>query len=274
MATRGPRGELQKRAWSAMVGYAFFRPESALTIGLIIVLTAVFRHPFEWWPAWGWLAVGGVAEVIIIVSSLTDQMTGQRVVADMFRQKYNSRSLASPELRARAEKALDYWSQIERALKAAPAGVLRDHMADTVSGITGWIDSIFRLALRVDAYRGDGLVQKDLAGLPGSMKDLATRLACEDDVSVREQIQTTIEQKQEQLANLEKLQNIMEKADYQLETTLTAMGTVYSQVLLIGTQDIEGSRAQRLKQDIAEQVASLQDILSSMDEVVRHGKGV
>lgn len=270
----GPGGELQKRAWSAMLGYAVFRPESALTIALTIVLTLLYRRPFNWWPAWGWVAIGALAEIAIILSSLTDQMTGQQVVAQMFREKYSLRALASPDLRSRAEKALDYWNQIDRALKAAPAGVLRDHLYDTVSGVMTWIDTIFRLALRVDTFRRDSLVKTDLADLPASLRDLSVNLRREDDASVREQIQVTIDQKQAQLANLQKLQNVMEKADYQLEATLTALGTVYSQVLLLGAHDIEGGRAQRLKEDIAEQVASLQDILSSMDEVYQRGKNL
>jgi hypothetical protein len=59
----------------------------------------------------------------------------------------------------------------------------------------------------------------------------------------------------------------MEKAQYQLETTLTALGTVYSQILLISAKDIDSGRARRLREDISDQVAALQSLQSTLDEV-------
>ena len=47
------------------------------------------------------------------------------------------------------------------------------------------------------------------------------------------------------------------------------MGTIYSQLLLVGVKDIDSGRAQRLREDITEQVKQLQDVVSSMDEVYR-----
>jgi hypothetical protein len=60
---------------------------------------------------------------------------------------------------------------------------------------------------------------------------------------------------------------MMEKAQYQLETTLTALGTVYSQLQLISAKDIDSGRAQRLRQDIEDQIAALQSVQSTLDEV-------
>lgn len=59
----------------------------------------------------------------------------------------------------------------------------------------------------------------------------------------------------------------MQRAELQLESTLSALGTVYSQTLLVGAKDIDSSRAKRLREDIADQVVSLEDLLTSMDEV-------
>ena len=60
---------------------------------------------------------------------------------------------------------------------------------------------------------------------------------------------------------------MMQKAELQMDGTLTAMGTIYSQLLLIGVKDVDSGRAQRLREDITEQVKQLQDVVSSMDEV-------
>ena len=59
----------------------------------------------------------------------------------------------------------------------------------------------------------------------------------------------------------------MEKAEYRLDETLTALGTVYSQILVVDARDVESGRAQRLDQDIDEQVQALQDIVETVDEL-------
>jgi hypothetical protein len=45
------------------------------------------------------------------------------------------------------------------------------------------------------------------------------------------------------------------------------MGTVYSQVKLLGSRDVASGRAQRLQQEIDDQVHALQDVVDTMDEV-------
>jgi hypothetical protein len=59
----------------------------------------------------------------------------------------------------------------------------------------------------------------------------------------------------------------MAKAQLQLENTLSAMSTVYTQVVLLGAKDVNSSRAQRLQQDMTEQISALEDIGATMDEV-------
>ena len=61
----------------------------------------------------------------------------------------------------------------------------------------------------------------------------------------------------------------MEKAEFQLETTLAALGTVHSQLLLMGAKDIDGSRSRQITHKIRDQVNQLQDILTTMDELYR-----
>jgi hypothetical protein len=63
----------------------------------------------------------------------------------------------------------------------------------------------------------------------------------------------------------------MERGQFQLESTITAMGTVYSQMLLLGSRDIASGRAQRLQQDVDDQVQALQDVVHTMDEVYQTG---
>jgi hypothetical protein len=63
----------------------------------------------------------------------------------------------------------------------------------------------------------------------------------------------------------------MERAELQLETTLSSLGTIYSQTMLVGAKDIDSGRAKRLRQEISEEVQELDNILVAMDEVYASG---
>jgi hypothetical protein len=261
------RDQLKQRTTQAIIEHAFFRFESALTIALTILLLFFFPKPFPWWQWWYWLVLGILGEMLIIYTSLTDETTGRQVVSDMLRQEFNPREIGSTQYRQRLEKALEYRRRIEEYVRSSEAGVLRDHLLDTTTGIADWVANVYGLARRLDSYDSDKMLIQDRRELPRAIADLRSRLQQEEDESVRQQLRKAITSKEEQLINLGKLQNMMEKAEYQLETTLTALGTVYSQILLVDAKDIDSGRAQRLREDVAEQVAALQSLQETLDEV-------
>jgi hypothetical protein len=261
------KDELKQRATRAIIAHAFFRLESALVIALTIILVFLFPQPFPWWQWWYWLILGVAGEILVIYTSITDEMTGRRVVSDMLRQEFNPAEIRAPEYRQRVEKALEYRQQIEEHARSLGSGVLRDHLLDSTAGVADWVASVFGLAKRVDRYNSDQTLQRDRRDLPGEIAQLRARLQREDNDAVRQELQQAIAAKEGQLVNLQKLQNMMEKAEYQLETTLTALGTVYSQILLISAKDIDSGRAQRLREDISDQVAALQSLQTTLDEV-------
>jgi len=258
---------LKQRARRAIVAHAFFRLESALIIALTIILIFFFPVPLPGWRWWYWLVLGLVGEVLIIYTSITDEATARNVVADMLRQEFNPREIRSSQYRQRVEKALEYRQRIEEHVRKSKGGVLRDHLLDTSGAIADWVASVFGLAKRLDAYYHDPTLAHDRRELPQAIASLRHRLQREDEKSVSQQLHKAIDSKEEQLVSLHKLQNLMEKAEYQLETTLTALGTVYSQIQLVSAKDIDSGRAQRLRGDISDQVAELQALQETLDDI-------
>jgi hypothetical protein len=59
----------------------------------------------------------------------------------------------------------------------------------------------------------------------------------------------------------------MERAEYQLESTLAALGTICAQLETLDARGSDQARAERLRQDIDEQVNQLEDLSQAMDEV-------
>jgi len=267
MTYERPQEILRKRATRAIVENAIFDWKSGVVIALTILLTA-YSPINEGW-RWFYLAGGIVAWLALFVSILTDPAANAKAVADLLRHEFNPQQLQGEAVRDRIEKALEYRQRIAETVARTREGVLRDHLRDTATQIDEWLNNLYQLAQRLDLFEADEVIHQDMRSVPQAIQNLAAKLKIEDDPAVREQMMHTIESKKAQLANLQQLENMMQRAELQMDSTLTAMGTIYSQLLIVGVKDIDSGRAQRLREDISEQVKQLHDVVSSMDEVYR-----
>lgn len=259
--------QLRDRAAKALLSFAIFRWESAATLALMIILIVLVPQPFPFWQWWFWLILGALAEVGVVVTSLYDPAVRERVVAEMFQEKFSPREIRSKEYRTRIEKALEYRKQMEVLLQHTRDGALNLHLQATVDDVADWIGNMFRLARKLDAYSQDSVLKRDLQSVPQEIQALELRLQSETDVQVRAQLKQSVANKRAQWQHLDALDNTMDRAALQLDDTLSAMGTVYAQMQLVGAKDIDSGRAQRLREDIAEQVHSLHDVVEAMDQV-------
>ncbi|MBS1252868.1 MAG: hypothetical protein MAG451_01911 [Anaerolineales bacterium] len=261
------RTELQKRAQSAIIQYAFFRWESAVVIAMTIVLTALFPRPFAWWPLWGWPLLGVTGLAGIVATSLTDAETNAKVLLELFQEQFNPRVIQDQALREKVETALEYQQRIEALVRRQRRGVLRDHLENSANQLSDWMRNIYRLAQRLDAYRQDGLIAKERETVPGEIDELADRRQRQHNPQVREQLDEVLESKKKQWAALQALHTRMKQAELQLEQSVTALATIYSQVQLVDAQDVDSGRSERLQTDIKEQVDQLNDLIGAINEV-------
>lgn len=270
MSVNRPSSILRGRALNAMLANALLDRRGAAVLALAIVLSALLPDPIAGWQAWYWLAAGAAIWLIISIAVFVNPNTGAQVVAEMLRLKFDLKAIEDVESRRHIEKALEYRAQIEAAVGRAREGLLRDNLAETAQEIDEWLENIYSLALRLDAFQNDRTIQQDLRSVPQSLDSYKRLLKSATDDKLRTQMQEVHDAKQAQWESLKNLQETMVRARLQMENTLTALGTVYSQMLLIGVKDIDSGRAQRLREDIAEEIKGLHDVVSAMDEVYRH----
>ena len=76
-----------------------------------------------------------------------------------------------------------------------------------------------------------------------------------------------IKGKGEHWQTLRSLDDRMKQASLQMEQSLTALATIYGQVQLVDAESIGSGKAERLRADIQEQVARMNDLLASINEV-------
>lgn len=258
---------IRQEAERALLTNAIFRWESAAVIGGTVLLSVFFDQWLPGWPVWAWPVAGLVAEAAVIVSSLTDKGEMQKVMESLFREKYNTGGIRDRELRAKLEEAEEYRRRIQEVVAQQKSGILRDRLVSTTSQVYDWIANMVALARRIDTYRTDSIIRRDQVAVPKEITELEARMARERNAGVREQIATTLDSKRQFAANLQELDGRMERADLQLDHSLAALGTVYSQLLLVSSKDVDSDRADRLRDDIRGEVLALQDLVESLNEV-------
>ena len=126
-------------------------------------------------------------------------------------------------------------------------------------------------ALRLDAYQADDLLARERTDLPQELQKLTAQRQREQNAGVQQQLDQVIASKSTQWQTLRQLDARMQQAQLQMDQSLTALATVYSQVQLLNAEAINSGRAERLRSDIQEQVQRLDDLVASLNEVYDYG---
>ena len=263
------RDDVRNRVLGTLVTSALMRWESAVTL-LVTMILFLFVNDvsilgLEWQP-WFWLVLGGLAEAALVYSTITDPEETQEALAREFESQYDLSQVRNRTSRDRLRTALEYRRKMLDLVKRHQ-GAMKVHLRQTVEDINDWIRHMHELAQHIDAFEGNDIVDRDLRAVPQKIERTTHRIQRETDPLVRTDLERQLKQLEQQRLNLEATQNSVKRAEIQLESTLSALGTIYAQMSLLGTKEVDSARAQRLRLEIQDEVSSLQDTLDAMDEV-------
>lgn len=261
------RNAIQKRAQNKLLQHAVFRWESGAVIAGTLLLSVFAPAPFVWWPAFAWPLIGAGGLGAIITSSLRDHETNAKVLQRAFQDQFNPKLIADAELREDVETALEYQRRIEDQIAKQKEGPMRHRLETTAGKLSDWISNVHKLAVQIDAHRKDKLLIRDMQTLPGEIERLVAQRRLETNPGVQKQLDEVIASKDQHGKALVALDDRMKKAQLQMERSITALATIYSQVQLVDTQNVGSGRAERLQLEIQEQVDRLDDIVESISEI-------
>ena len=164
------------------------------------------------------------------------------------------------------EQALAYKARIDQAIKAASQQSQRSHLQKLATQIDAWTATIQDLVQRISKLHRDEIIRRDIKAVPAAIADLEARLNRETEPAIRAQLERTLANRRKQFASLEQLQNTVKRAEIQIESTLSLLGTIYSQILT-GQSTSHVADTHRLSADVDEEVRLLQDQLEALREV-------
>jgi hypothetical protein len=163
-------------------------------------------------------------------------------------------------------QALDYQAKLDRVIRDAAAPTRQAYLEQLSEQVSALVKAIEALIDRMSSLRRDEVIERDLQSVPQAIKDLEKRLAEERDPAVRVQLERTLSNRRKQLESLQSLQSTIKRAEIQIESTLSQLGTIYSQILT-GQSTSQVADYSRLSADVDEEVRLLQDHLEALREV-------
>lgn len=266
------RQAVRQRVFGTLLMNAILRWETAVTLlvtSILFLFVNDINLPVVQWQPWFWLVLGGVAEAALVFSALTDPEETAEAMAREFEAKYDMNNIKNRVSRERLGAALEYRRNMLKLVKRHE-GAMRISLRQTVDDINAWIAHMYDLALHIDAFEGNAIVERDLKAVPQKIDKVQQRITVERDERVRQDLEAQLRQLEQQKRNLEATISSVKRAEIQLESTLASLGTVYAQMSLLGTKEVDSARAQRLRLEIQDEVASLQDTIEAMDDVQAH----
>lgn len=256
---------LRQQARSAMISSTLFSPQS-ISILLLALFLFAFDISFLGLPAVAWLVFGLVGEILYIIANFTDPKAAAEAVGKMFDRRYRPDEIKNSRARQRLSQALEYYRNIQQ-FALQKSGALQVQINDTLTAMEEWVGQIYRLARRIDHFEENELITRDRARVPDELAALRRRLQAEPNANVRVELEDAVRLKETQLQNLEMLETNVKRAGIQLENTLAALGTIYTQMQVMDSKDVDGRRAHRLREEIQDEILSLRDTVDAIDDV-------
>ncbi len=266
--------EARQKVFGTLLFSAMLRWETLVTLMVTAILFLFVQDvslPFMEWQPWYWLALGGLAETVLVASMLNDPEATEQALAEDFEREYDLRNIHNRISRERLRDAFEYRRNMLKLADVA-RGSMRTRQRTLISGINDWIAHMYNLATRIDHFENNDLAARDLQRVPRKIASVRRRINSESDDHTRRDLEQQLKLLQRQLVSLEASSSIIKRAEIQLESTLSALGTVYAQMSLLGAKDSDGARGQRLSIEIKDEIDKLQDTIDAMDEVHFHGQ--
>ena len=197
----------------------------------------------------------------------SDEGTSHQVSSSQDHQPAQaSKSLSDTTLRAHLNRAISYRQQLSDLIQSTANGGRKQRLHSLEEQIGEWVETLESLAYRVDRIKQNDLIQQDLEMVPRAIERLAEQIEGEGNADIKAALERTLTNRKTQLGTLERLQQLVNQAEIQMENTLSSLGTIYSQVLTDqSTNQVADYR--HLSAEAEEEQRVLQDHLEALTEV-------
>ncbi len=226
--------------------YALSRPEAYIIV--VAVFVAVVVALVGGWPGWVVLvslAAGVAALGLLILDSLANpDVEGEVLIADI-----DVGEVSDPALRAKVIRALEYVRAARRLSQRDTSGVL-DVANDELPQLEQAARSIYQMSRRLQEFRADRLVQRDLS-----------------DLQKRSQRGQLTEDQKAHLDTLRRIDELARSAEQEIDSALAHLGRSYAEMQAIKSTPEFRGRAVDAFDELGASAKRLSELADGYDEV-------
>ncbi|GEM_PF-2087109 len=229
-----------------ILSYALSRREAYLTV--LLTFVAVVIAIVGGWPVWvigGCVAAGALLLGLLVADAVADPGVEQEAA---FAGVEVSR-IRDKRLRSKLERAIEYVRAAQKLARQDRSGAL-DSADDELPQMEQAVRSMYEMGLRLQEYRGDSLIRRDLADLQrtGARPDRLTG------------------DQRAQLESLKRLEELVRTAEGEIDGALADLGRSYAEMQAIRvTPGLRGQAAESLGQ-LTASTQRLSDLAVGYDE--------
>jgi hypothetical protein len=222
------------------------RAEAYLVV--VLVFVAVIVAIIGNWP-WITIVVSLGAGVLLLALLILDSLANPDVDREASIADIDVRQVRDPDLKSKVLKALQYVRAIQRLSKRNVAAL--DAADDELPQLEQSVRSIYQMSLRLQEFRSDDLLQRDLADLERHRRD---RGELDKD-------------REAYLNTLTRLNQMVRAADQEIDSALAHLGRSYAEMQAIKvTPEFRGGTADTLNQ-LKSSTLRLAELAQGYDEV-------
>jgi flagellar biosynthesis chaperone FliJ len=164
-------------------------------------------------------------------------------------------------------RAAEYRKEISRQIKQKEATPFADQLAPIGENLMRWETHLRQLTTRLRNYQQNHLLQRELVENPQTIERIERELQAETDLEVRREIEQTLDRYRAHQRQLDSLAQRIRRTELDIDETVGAIATIYSQLQLLDAKRMDRHRASRISIDVKDQSDRVEDMLQAMDEV-------
>lgn len=262
-----PRKTLKRQFWVRLGLDALGRRETVLAAagGAAAVVASRLPPLIDRLPTISWvviLAFGTAVTLWVLWEALRDGFRQARIVSDVLSANAGPENLEDVDLQATVRRAVETRRHIGDLLHSLdrdgtmPRGLL--------PGLDGWLRHFVALAARLDALKRElsFVIERSVAA-KARMDAVERRLGDERDPSMKGELERTLLGYRKTLEFPRDIEAMVDRATLKLEQSENLLSSVHGALVLLGTTGLETVAAQRLLEDISDDILDLDAVVAS-----------
>lgn len=187
-------------------------------------------------------------------------------VKSVFDQPINVTS-APITVKRSLREARHYAQLIRKTAQQHPAGPMQDRLALIIKPVDEWLANLDRLETALKKLYGQRNLTREIRQFSFEIEKLHRQLLSADEENLAS-LRSLLESKRKHQKALQQLQSFQNQAELRIQKIASDLGATHAEMLLVTAKgDFKDNRLQRLDENLQDQVTSLRDMISAMDEM-------